>query len=325
MHYIKERLICLFNPEIFQGARQHKSYFEGWYFKCVDHSEQFAYAIIPGMAIDEHKAGHAFIQVLDGKNKTARYYKFPLASFTFDRRIFNISIGDNKFSDAGILLTLPDFKADLSFSDNIPWPKPFYSPGIMGPFSYIPFMECYHGILSMDHSIEGIIIDGETALPFKKGRGYMEKDWGTSFPSAYVWMQSNHFSTQGVSFKCSVAKIPFMGTSFVGFIAGLWVNGKLIRFTTYNRCALLSCKIDQDDVVIEMDHPKYLLHVYVAREDGTALASPILGFMNGRIEESMIAVIKIKLLDKSNKTVIFEDSGRNAGLEVAGAIEEILK
>ncbi|MCK7537696.1 MAG: tocopherol cyclase family protein [Marinilabiliales bacterium] len=34
---------------------------------------------------------------------------------------------------------------------------------------------------------------------FSGGRGYIEKDWGHSFPSAYVWMQSNHFQLARIS------------------------------------------------------------------------------------------------------------------------------
>lgn len=45
----------------------------------------------------------------------------------------------------------------------------------MGPFAFVPFMECYHGIVSMDHIIQGELeIDGAT-VDFSNGRGYMEK------------------------------------------------------------------------------------------------------------------------------------------------------
>jgi hypothetical protein len=46
--------------------------------------------------------------------------------------------------------------------------------------------------------------------------------------------------------------------------------------------------------------------------------------MDGRIEESMTAKIEVKLWDKKNKTILLQDTGRNAGLEVAGKVEEIL-
>ncbi|MEZ4893124.1 MAG: tocopherol cyclase family protein [Saprospiraceae bacterium] len=40
-----------------------------------------------------------------------------------------------------------------------------------------------------------LTINGEE-LDFTGGKGYMEKDWGRSFPSAYFWMQTNHFRSR---------------------------------------------------------------------------------------------------------------------------------
>jgi hypothetical protein len=83
---------------------------------------------------------------------------------------------------------------------------------------------------------------GGESIDFNNGRGYIEKDWGQSFPEAYVWMQSNHFSSQGISIKASVASIPWIGKSFTGFITGVWVHNRLYRFTTYNQTRLIKLK-----------------------------------------------------------------------------------
>ncbi|MGV9103340.1 MAG: tocopherol cyclase family protein [Candidatus Thorarchaeota archaeon] len=47
----------------------------------------------------------------------------------------------------------------------------------------------------------------------------MEKDWGTGFPEVWIWLESNHFEEKGVSFTCSIAKIPWLGSSFAGYPA----------------------------------------------------------------------------------------------------------
>jgi tocopherol cyclase len=46
--------------------------------------------------------------------------------------------------------------------------------------------------------------------------------------------------------------------------------------------------------------------------------------MDGRIEESMNASIEVCLTDRKSGKTILSDVGRNAGLEVAGKIEEII-
>ena len=185
-------------------------------------------------------------------------------------------------------------------------------------------MECYHGIVSMDHLIHGQLeINGEF-VNFNNGRGYSEKDWGHSFPSAYIWMQSNHFSTSGISIKSSVANIPWIGNSFVGFIAGFWLHDRLFRFTTYNRSVLRKCFADEKKVELVIENNNYRIELLVHRDKVASLASPIKGLMDGRIEESMTSKVEVHLFDKKVHQTIFSDTGRNAGLEVAGKIDEIM-
>lgn len=321
---IRKKIHSVFHPEQFQGWTRKSNYFEGWYYKVVNAEENKAFAIIPGIALDKNGQGHAFIQVLDGKKCTARFHKFQRSSFTASNNSFQIDIEDNCFSEKNLRINLPDIKGELRFSGTIPWPNKWYSPGIMGPYTFLPFMECYHGIISMDHQISGMIeVDGEK-LNFNQGRGYIEKDWGQSFPSAYIWLQSNHFRQTGISMKISVAKIPYLGYSFVGFIAGIWINERLIQFTTYNGSQLLKSQIGPEMVELVLQNKNYLLEIRVKREAATALASPILGIMEGRIEESMNARAEVRLVDRKTGQPILNDTGRNAGLEVAGRIEEII-
>jgi len=320
----QNKIRAIFHPEQFQGWTRKRNYFEGWYFKIVNEAENKAFAVIPGIAIDREGKGHAFIQVLDGKKRTAEYHKFKPDDFNPNSDQFQIVIDQNQFSEHELKLNLPGLKANLQFSGNVLWPNRWYSPGIMGPYTFLPFMECYHGIVSLDHSITGQLeVEGEI-LNFNNGRGYTEKDWGKSFPSAYVWLQTNHFSQPGISLKVSVAKIPYIGYSFVGFIAGIWLGDRLIQFTTYNQSILRKSIIDTEKVEFVIQNKSLELKIFALREASTALASPILGLMDGRIEESMNARIGVNLIDRKSGKSIFNDIGRNAGLEVAGKIEEII-
>jgi len=314
----------MFNPDQYHGWGRDKRYFEGWYFKVVSESEDRAFAFIPGIAMNEEGDKQAFIQVLDGKKLTAEYHKFKASDFHPEPGKFELEIAGNHFSNCRILLDIPEIKGELTFNGNVGWPRKWYSPGIMGPYSFVPLMECYHGILSMDHIIKGSLRIGHEEIDFTDGRGYIEKDWGKSFPSAYIWLQTNHFSKPGTSLKVSVAKIPWMGTSFTGFIAGLFVNGQLFRFTTYNSTHLLKSFADGERVELIMQNKKYRLEITARRDSATELASPISGFMDGRISESMTDVAEVILSERITGKKLFHDTGRNAGLEVAGNIQEII-
>jgi hypothetical protein len=324
MAAVIHRLHAMFHPGEYHGWGRKRRYFEGWYYKVINRQEDRAYAFIPGIAMNETGEQHAFVQVLDGKKKLAEYHTFPPEAFRPCSGRMDILIGGNRFTPDLLELDLPDIRGKLEFSGMVPWPVRWYSPGIMGPYAFVPFMECYHGILSMDHAISGELFMSGKKIDFTGGRGYLEKDWGHSFPSAYIWMQTNHFTRTGISFKASVAKIPWMGSSFTGFIAGFWDGARLFPFTTYNGTKMEKCFADQDSAELVLQNNHFHLEVLVRRDHATSLASPIGGMMDGRISESMTSDLELRLTDLKKNQIIFRDKARNVALELAGKIEEIL-
>ena len=102
------------------------------------------------------------------------------------------------------------------------------------------------------------------------------------------------------------------------------MKDRLIRFTTYNQSKLRKSFANEKEVEIVLENKNYLLEILAHRNNTTQLASPINGFMNGRIEESMTSSIAVMLTDKKNNKILLSDTGNNAGLEVAGNIQEII-
>lgn len=305
---------------MYHGWGKKNSYFEGWYFKLLNRSANKIFALIPGVSIDKEGKKHAFIQVLDGANNRAEYIRFEFEDFSASSRDFRIAIAENTFSGKQITLNSEGLSGHVAFSGLNPWPNRWYSPGIMGPYTFVPFMECYHGIISMDHAIEGeLSLMGHT-VDFTGGRAYIEKDWGKSFPKAYVWLQSNHFEDTGTSIKLSVARIPWIGRSFIGFIAGVLHRGQLYEFTTYNSSKIKDLHISQSEIKAQIANNKFSLRISVERDQATQLASPISGAMTGHISESMSSVVKITLAESKSGTTIYAGRGTNTALEVAGDI-----
>ncbi len=313
----------LWRPEAFQGWGKRRRYFEGWYVKLVARSRESALAVIPGVAYDEAGEGHAFVQVLDGIRNTAAYHRFPLEAFRPAADRFALELGGNRFSAEGLELDLPDLKGRVRLNGRVPWPVKAWSPGIMGWYAFVPFMECYHGIVSMDTATEGRLEHEGRAVDLDGGRAYLEKDWGRSFPSSWIWMQSNHFATEGTSMKLSVARIPWVRQAFVGFIAGVWHEGTLHRFTTYTGARLRHAAVHDGHVEVTLADRRRTLAVHAVRSDGGDLVSPVQGLMAGRVNETMTARIRVRLTDRRGG-VLLDDEGAMAGLEVAGPYEELL-
>lgn len=316
-----KRIRQLFHPDAFQGEGRTRNYFEGWYFKLVSADERHAIAVIPGISMDADGGSHAFIQVMDGKACKAYYYPFEAKDFRATPLNFEVFVGNNYFSAQRIRLDLPNLKGEITFEDTTPWPKMMGAPGIMGWYSFVPFMQCNHGIVSLHHTLRGSLqLDGEE-VRIDGGKGYIEKDWGSSFPKAYTWMQSNHFDTSDrASLMASVAHIPWLGSYFIGFISGFWLEGQLFRFATYTG-ARKYLAIHGEQLELVLKNPKTELRILANQAAGTALISPLSGAMTGKINESLQAVLQVALLE--NGRIIFEGKGENAGLEVVGEVDKM--
>ena len=307
----------LYRPEFFQGNRRLQRpsrYFEGWYYKIAFDGDPFA--LIPGVSLAKADA-HGFIQLIGGSADSSRYHRFELGEFSYNRNDFQIILGSNRFTMDRIEVHLDGFDALLDIEGAVRWPSSLLSPSSMGWYSFMRFMECYHGIIVLDAAVKGKI-NGQSR---SAGRLYLEKDWGISFPKAWIWMQTNSFSTRA-SLTCSVARVPFRGTEFTGFIIGLYVDGKLYSFTTYNGSKIVEIEYDEDSVGITARRDELVLAIRARREAGAQLASPVQGEMSGRIEETLGSEVSVELSQDGRR--LFADRGKHAGLEVIspGSLKE---
>ena len=172
------------HPERYHGhGRVRGPFFEGWYYKLVDARGEARFAIIPGIFLgDQRETDEAFVQVLDGQTGAARYFAYEVDAFQAAADRFDVRVGRSRFRHDRIELDLEDaegsVRGELRLGPARPWPVTLSSPGIMGWYAWVPRMECYHGVLSFDHEVQGTLhVDGEPH-GFDGGRGYTEKDWG---------------------------------------------------------------------------------------------------------------------------------------------------
>lgn len=318
------------NTIIFQGNNKKKKYFEGWYFKMVANDGLSILSIIPGISLSgDGSEQHAFIQIIDGITAQTSYYSFPIEEFSFSQKEFAIRIADNYFSKDSIIIDIKDSNSAVSgkvtMTNQVKYKSDkLLNAGIMGWYRFVPFMECYHGVVSLTHNLNGKILINSEVYDFKEGKGYIEKDWGSSMPSAWIWMQSNHFNENNSSFMLSIANIPWLRKSFAGFLGFFYHNGKIHHFATYRRTKLHVEITDSNllKIMIEDRKNNYIIH---AKSNNTGiLKAPVEGAMDRRISESIDATLKITMTDKKG-TVIFMDSTNIAGLEMVGDFRKFEK
>ena len=322
------------HPEIYHGYEKRAPFFEGWYYKLVSPAEDQRYAIIPGVfrGPDEH----AFIQILEGHTRRSAYHVFPLSAFRAAREHLEIQIGDSTFRRDSLELALDrpgelgQLNGRVEFSGIHPWPVTLTSPGIMGWYAWAPGMECYHGVLSFDHRLQGSLqVENET-VTLTGGRGYIEKDWGQAFPEAYIWFQSNHFgqpgsqSQPGISLTASIAIIPWMGNAFRGLIIGLWLDGKLYRFATYTGARVENLVVTDQRILWVVSDRRYRLEMQITQADGGQIRGPNRHDMGRRVDETLDASVELNLTRRNGQS-IFTGLGRHAGLEMNGDLARLLQ
>ena len=67
-----------------------------------------------------------------------------------------------------------------------PWPFKMLEPRCMGWYGYLLTMECFHGILSMDHKLRGSLAIDDKKINFNNDRGFISKRLGSKFSTKLV-------------------------------------------------------------------------------------------------------------------------------------------
>jgi hypothetical protein len=314
------------HPNSFQGNLKKKYYFEGWYNKIISADENSILTFIPTIALNKKQGdSHSAIQFYDGIAGITEYFRYKIEKFeNLSKQCYRIKIGNNIFSENGMNLNINKqgykIKGILKFTNLVLWERNIFQPGVMGIFSYFPLMETYHGIVSMNHNISGTLQINDSYINFDNGRGYIEKDWGSSFPSSWIWMHSNHFSNPNLSLIFSMAKVPILNFKFTGFLCIIWHNNRFYKFTTFTRAKLLRLEFDSHKVKFIIKNKHYILTVKAIKGSSVDLKAPRLGIMEGHCIESMTSTIQLNLFKFNKYTKKYEalikDIGRNAGLEI---------
>lgn len=313
------------HPEAFHGTGVTGGFFEGWYVKLVSANLSQRWAVIPGIFRSERGDAEAFVQVLDGLTGRSWYHRFAEAEFRAGDNAFEVAVGPNRFSADGVTLDLPQLRGRIDFTTPLqPWPVTVREPGIMGLYGMVPFMECFHQVVSFGHGLSGTLGVEGREVAFDDGRGYLEKDWGKAFPSGYVWLATNHIDTDAeASLVASVAIIPWLGSSFRGSILGLRHSGRLARWTTYNGSQERRLEIDDRQVRWTVQGPDGTLDLIADRVQGGLLHAPLRTAMHQRVEETLDSKVRIRHTSPEGR-VLLDGIGQCAGLEVYGDTDRLL-
>jgi len=229
-------------------------------------------AVIPSVHKTENTRSCAIQLITD-----SGAYRIPFPDCDCKKDGKEIVIADNRFGRTGIQLNIqtPECHANgiLRFGSLTP-----IHYDIMGPFRYVPVLQCRHSVYSMRHTVDGEITINDTRYLFHNAVGYIEGDRGFSFPKEYLWTQCSF--PEG-ALMLSVADIPLGIVRFTGVIGIVLLNGKEYRLATY--LGGKAVKLSREAIIIRQKG--FELTVIPREISGHSLWAPLGGAMNRTINE----------------------------------------
>lgn len=302
------------SDEFSYHENKRSPYFEGWYYKVT--TDDVSFAVIVGIAKNKTEE-HAFIQTIDTVSRKTQYQRFSMIDVIMHKEPFQLQIQDNIFTMHKLIVNMDNIKLNMIQYGLTPLHCTNYAPTIMGPFSYLPHMQCIHSIISLHHYVRGTIEIASVSYQVK-GIGYMEKDRGVSFPTSYIWTQSNHCKIKHSCFFLSIADIPLGFFNFTGCICVLCINGKQYRFTTYDGVRIHKLDIERfpqhNEVKILLRQKGYQLYIKIHCGHAYPLIAPQGAVMETKILESLDSVIHLKVYH--HHTLLHDISFDQAGCEI---------
>ncbi|MCF2595329.1 tocopherol cyclase family protein [Pseudoflavonifractor phocaeensis] len=292
----------------YHGADRRGAYFEGWYLKHQGAEGEFA--VIPAFHRDRRGTESASIQVVT--RGAGKLFTFPARSFQAWPDRFQVRVGANWFSQEGLHLELeePGFslRGDLRYG-------PFHplTSDIMGPFRFAPGLPCVHGVLSMEHRVDGMVSLNGAPCFFSRGKGYAETDRGRSFPSQYLWTQCSWQERQRGSLMLSLARIPLPVGSFTGCIGEICFAGSSYRLATYRGVRIEAWS----EAGASIRQGELRLTVEVLDRAPAELMAPERGSMSRVIRESLCARVRYRFWE--GERLVFDHEDDRASFEYAGS------
>lgn len=290
----------------FHGGQQLHSFFEGWYFK--HQSGEHTLILIPAFHRDERGEKSATLQVILDENSWQ--FSFTPAEFEADSGRLHVRVGQNVFSEKGCRLHLD--APGLALRGHLRYGS-FHAPkrSFMGPVGRLP-LPCFHEVLSLFHSLRGLITVNGELWDFSGGLGYLEKDWGHSFPDSYLWLQCGWQDDAAgrASVMLAVAGLGTKKHPLTACSSLILCAGKQYRLSTYQGAQLLRCGGRR----IALRQGPWLLQVILPQEEhgqeGSALLlAPREGTMKRTIREYSRCPMRCQLYRGGQRILDVEKEG----------------
>lgn len=297
--------------------KKTKNYFENWYFRLVDEGKEHALGILVGKS-EGLKVSEAFIQVMGETAEDNVCITYPTSKAIVTGK--GIQIEENSFDAQSLRLDIHNesfkLKGEIIFNHHKEVKQSFWVPGLMGPFKYMPFLESYHEVISLENTLMGSLVLNDKRLSFNEGKGYIEKDWGKTFPRVWLWAQCNHFKKQNMALMVGIARMPVFFDYHTSFAIPIFYEDQLEIFSNYNGGHIAKLYRYKGYVHLIVTQKSKILDIKIYGSDEVSCITSRSSHMIRDVYACDNAKIEIKMMQ--NNMLLFEDVGCWCDLEMGG-------
>lgn len=283
-------MIRRLHPTLLQGDITKNNYFEGWFQKVYIPEQNTSIIIIYGIATGNELTKTGFIQLLIPGHEVI-HLDFPQHEVALSKRKHEVKLGPNYFSSNRIHIKNKRVQLDL---DIIPVAKKAFQQNSMGNFYLVPGLPCYHSVLQVNSFVKGHIKINNELIQLTRLSGYLEKNWGTSFPEKYFWMHAQDPLNSNNQVLYSQAEIKWGNKTFIKHLGFIHLNGKSVDLRKMHRKHISHTLSDRNQLELSFNLLGLTFNFDLEDTLIAAFKSPYNGNMSNNILHNIDVPIQVK-------------------------------
>lgn len=284
-------MIWKYKPSDLRGHFGRSRYFEGWFQKVYSREYGVSFILIYGYATRNTEERFGFIQIVSPDSE-ALMLCFPEAELSCDRARHIMWMGSNTLSTDRIEVHSEDILIRMNLTGNHPVQSYKNS---MGYTYFVPGLPCYHSVVNTSHLVSGVVQHRGKEYALDDEMGYLEKNWGSSFPDRYFWLHALDPGDSEVGILFSQAEIRWLGRRFVRHVGHVRFDGKLIDFRDLANVRIEIFSPAPDMLMIRMNSKTLKVEIAISQGKRVLFKGPRNGQLSRDIPHHTDAIMHLTL------------------------------
>jgi tocopherol cyclase len=299
-----------YKPNSIRGTFERNKFFEGWFQKVYSKALKASFILIYGYATHNSDNEFGFLQILI-PNQTPEIVYFPKNQVSCDIEKHQFRMGKNLLTTELIRIDINGISIELNMKNKQPF-RTFKNS--MGYTYFIPNLPCYHSVLNTAQSVSGEIKHQGQCYTLDHEMGYLEKNWGTTFPESYFWVHAVDPNNPAISLLFSRAKIVWLGKTYIKHVGYLCYDGQQIELRELKNCAVSNSNISPENRIIQIRSASAQLDLALGYGREVQFKGPKDGALSRMIHHQADAKVEVSLTYENRRQQFqmvgnFEDVG----------------